>query len=128
MSMAKHAAKGRRDPREAAFPRRRTTSLPIATMHAWVLGKKQGDKAPFKPIIALPTKEPVLSFMNLVEAHVLAALRREHRVALQKIRTGLQHLQRRFPSRHPLAENAFRVRLLRLARERGADFHRMLTR
>jgi uncharacterized protein (DUF433 family) len=81
--------------------------LPVATMRAWALGQKQGDKAPFKPIIVLPTGAPVLSFMNLVEAQVLAALRRQHRVSLQKIRTAVTYLQRRFPSRHPLAENAF---------------------
>jgi len=107
----KRTTKGGSDPREMpsyAIPEAaHYLGLPVATMRAWALGQKQGDKAPFKPIIVLPAAEPVLSFMNLVEAHVLAALRRQHRVALQKIRAGLVHLQRRFPSRHPLAEHAF---------------------
>lgn len=111
MSTAKRSTKGSLDPREAPsylIPEAaHYLGLPVATMRAWALGQKQGDKAPFKPIIVLPADEPVLSFMNLVEVHVLAALRRQHRVPLQKIRAGLAHLRRRFPSRHPLAENAF---------------------
>lgn len=81
--------------------------LPVTTLRAWTLGQKQGEKRPFKPILLLPIDGPALSFMNLVEAHVLAALRRQHSLPLQKIRAGLKYLQERFPSKHPLAEHAF---------------------
>ena len=44
----------------------------------------------FRAIIALPDRNaPLLSFINLVEAHVLDALRREHEVPLQKVRKAI---------------------------------------
>ena len=45
--------------------------------------------------------------MNLVEIHVLDAIRRQHSVSLKKVRTALNYLQQRFPSKHPLAEQTF---------------------
>jgi uncharacterized protein (DUF433 family) len=48
-----------------------------------------------------------LSFINLVEVHVLDALRRNHHVPLDKIRIALDYLQRQFGTKHPLAEERF---------------------
>jgi len=45
--------------------------------------------------------------MNLVEAHVLDAIRREHKVPLHKVRSALDYLREKFPSTHPLAEQRF---------------------
>ena len=45
-----------------------------------------------------------LSFINLVEFHVLVALRRTHRVPMQKIRKALEWAKETFPVEHPLAE------------------------
>jgi len=45
-----------------------------------------------------------LSFINLVEFHVLVALRRTHRVPMQKIRTALEWAKETFQVEHPLAE------------------------
>lgn len=45
--------------------------------------------------------------MNLVEAHVLDAIRRVHEISLQKVRRTLEYLVKHFPSRHPLAEQKF---------------------
>jgi uncharacterized protein (DUF433 family)/DNA-binding transcriptional ArsR family regulator len=43
--------------------------------------------------------------VNLVEVHVLGALRRQHRLSLPKIRRSLRFLAKQYPdSRHPLAE------------------------
>ncbi len=50
---------------------------------------------------------PLLSFFNLIEAHVLDAIRREHGIPLPKIRIALDYLSRRFPSEHPLAIQEF---------------------
>ena len=48
---------------------------------------------------------PLLSFVNLVEVHVLDALRREHDIPLQKTRGVLRLLARLFPGEaHPLAD------------------------
>ncbi len=45
--------------------------------------------------------------MNLVEIHVLDAIRRKHHIPLDKVRTALIFLKRKFPSPHPLAELPF---------------------
>jgi len=56
--------------------------------------------------IPIPTKS-ALSFTNLVEAHVLSAIRREYQVRLDRVRTAIDYLQREFPSEHPLADHNF---------------------
>jgi uncharacterized protein (DUF433 family) len=85
--------------------------IPLATLRSWILGRtyptKSGEKF-FRPIINLPAKKiPLLSFTNLVEAHVLNALRREYRIDLKKVRRALTVLQRLSGSPHPLADHAF---------------------
>jgi uncharacterized protein (DUF433 family) len=68
---------------------------------------KAGSKF-FRPVIAVPnSKRRSLSFINLVEVHVLDALRRDHHVPLDKIRVALDYLQKHFGSKHPLAEERF---------------------
>lgn len=83
--------------------------LPAATVRSWVLGRsyptRAGDRR-FKPltIIADP-KGRLLSFQNLVEIHVLGALRREHLVRLAAVREAVAYLRREFGTRHPLADH-----------------------
>lgn len=48
-----------------------------------------------------------LSFINLIEVHVLDAIRRQHSVPLDKIRTAIDYLREHFGSEHPLAEESF---------------------
>ena len=56
------------------------------------------------PLIRLPDPgTPVLSFTNLVEAYVLASLRRKHRIKMRKIRLALSYLEGELGSEHPLA-------------------------
>lgn len=85
--------------------------IPHATLRDWVLGRSYptGAGRTFsKPIIFLPEKDRhLLSFVNLVESHVLDAIRREHEISLQKVRRALDYLTKHFPSRHPLAEQNF---------------------
>ena len=45
-----------------------------------------------------------LSFINLVESHVLLALRRTHRVPMQQIRKAVDWLKKTCGTDHPLAE------------------------
>jgi uncharacterized protein (DUF433 family) len=47
------------------------------------------------------------SFFNLVEAHVLAALRREYKLPLQTIRRGIAYVNRTIEGPHPLATKRF---------------------
>jgi uncharacterized protein (DUF433 family) len=85
--------------------------VPQATVRSWVVGRDYPTKAGsrfFRPVIAVPNpKRRSLSFINLVEVHVLDALRRDHHVPLDKIRIALDYLQNQFGSKHPLAEERF---------------------
>lgn len=85
--------------------------IPIATVRSWVLGRwyqTERGKRRFAPIITLPDPDkPLLSFVNIVETHVLDAIRREHNVPLHKVRTALNYLKREFLSEHPLADQSF---------------------
>lgn len=44
------------------------------------------------------------SFINLIEAHVLVALRKNHKVPMQRIRKGIRWMSEHFDTDHPLAE------------------------
>ena len=44
-----------------------------------------------------------MSFTNLVEAHVLDAIRREHRVRLKEVREAIRCMPSRMQVEHPLA-------------------------
>lgn len=85
--------------------------IPRATLRSWVVGRFyliEGGRRPFKPIIVLPQEDPPMpSFMNLVEAHVPDAIRREHEIPPPKVSSALDYLKRRFPSKHPLPDQTF---------------------
>jgi uncharacterized protein (DUF433 family) len=85
--------------------------IPRATLRSWLLGRHyetERGRQFFKPLIDLADKDHrLLSFFNLVEAHILNALRRKHQVSLAKVRAALDYLKKRFPSRHPLADREF---------------------
>jgi uncharacterized protein (DUF433 family) len=85
-----------------------------STLRSWVKGRTYPtDAGPkrFEPLIALPESTnrgpPILSFINVVEVHVLDAWRREHRIAMPKVREALTYLEQRLPSKHPLADQKF---------------------
>lgn len=44
-----------------------------------------------------------LSFRNLVELHVLAAIRRKHKVSLQRVRRAVEFMERSLGVPHPLS-------------------------
>lgn len=85
--------------------------MPQVTLRSWVVGRSYptttGERF-FKPVIHL-TEEgwPVLSFVNMVEAHVLEAIRRQENIPLHKVRAAVGFLERHYHSRHPLAEHQF---------------------
>lgn len=77
-------------------------SVPDATVRYWATG--QND---YEPLIEIPATQPaLLSFLNLVELHVLAAIRRKHTVPMPKVRSAIEYLKRNTRStsdkRHPL--------------------------
>jgi len=86
-------------------------NLPPSTLASWFKGQSyahNGDTRRFKPVIRSDGKAgDGLSFLNLVEAHILAAIRRQHRVSLQKVRKALDFVQKRLDTVRPLADVRF---------------------
>jgi uncharacterized protein (DUF433 family) len=85
--------------------------IPKATLRSWVLGRHYPTgkgKRFFRPIIELADKDQrLLSFENLVEVHVLDAIRRAYGVAFWRVRRAVEYLKTRLGSKHPLAEQRF---------------------
>lgn len=85
--------------------------IPRATVRSWVVGRPYPTKSGrrfFKPVVLVADSQPrLLSFVSLVEVHVLDALRRDHHVPLEKIRKAMEYLREQFGSEHPLAEERF---------------------
>ena len=81
--------------------------MPATTLRSWVRGRKyptsEGDQF-FQPVIELPDdSQNLLSFINLVEIHVLDAMRRDHRISLHKVRIAIGFIKEKLKSDHPLA-------------------------
>ncbi|NGZ03085.1 MAG: hypothetical protein CV090_08550 [Nitrospira sp. WS238] len=85
--------------------------IPRTTVRDWVSGRHYRSTAGVcfsRPIIHIPNPTmKLLSFMNLVEIHVLDAIRRKHDIPLEKVRTAVNYLSKQFPSKHPLADQEF---------------------
>ena len=69
------------------------------TLRTWTGGR--GRALLIKP--AARTIAP-FSFVNLIEAHVLVALRKMHSVPMQRVRRAVRWLSERYETAHPLAE------------------------
>src|SRR5262245_22813279 len=87
-------------------------NLPRSTLRAWCLGQpyhhKDGSADFFQPLIVPAQKRPLtLSFSNLVEAHVLTAIRRRYDVSMPRVRQALAYLKRVLHSRRPLLDQRF---------------------
>lgn len=81
--------------------------MPRSTLRSWFLGQSY-ETGFFKPVITIADKKRKrLSFINLVESHVLDAIRRKHKISLPKARKALEYLRKKFPSDHPLADQQF---------------------
>jgi uncharacterized protein (DUF433 family) len=87
--------------------------MPEETLRSWVAGRlypASGQVKRSQPLIRLDDpKRKHLSFSNLVEAHVLAAIRRRHGVKLPKIRRALDYVRRRFQIERPLIDETFQT-------------------
>ncbi len=82
-------------PAEAA----RYLRLPAATLRTWLVGRAypRGEvQATFHPLIKPACAQPLqVSFYNLIEAHVLRALRTEHGVALAELRKAIAYAEKK---------------------------------
>lgn len=101
----------------------RWLQIPLQTLRSWVHGRHyptNAGKKRFEPIIFLPDPNlPLLSFTNLIEAHVLDAIRYKHKVPLKNIRDAVNYLRERSNSQHPLAEYWFQLKGVDLLIEEG---------
>jgi uncharacterized protein (DUF433 family) len=88
----------------------RYLKLAPATLRSWVLGRPYPTSTGvghFRPLISPSSRvPPLLSFWNLVEAHVLRALRTDHGVSVRSLRTALD-----------FAEESLHIERLLLRRE-----------
>jgi uncharacterized protein (DUF433 family)/DNA-binding transcriptional MerR regulator len=100
-----------RDPRDIPFYAIREASLCLdlnpATLRTWALGRnypvRTGQRTA-DALLELPdVGNPMLSFVNLMEAQFLRALRREHDFSMQHIRRALEALPGYHSQPHPLA-------------------------
>ncbi|MGH9421744.1 MAG: DUF433 domain-containing protein [Thermoanaerobaculia bacterium] len=100
-----------RDPRDIPAYSFREVALsigaPPSTLRAWCVGQSN-----FKPVLALSdgwNELHALSFFNLIEANVIAELRREHGVTMPRVRTALEFLAGNVPVSHPLVQTELSV-------------------
>ena len=106
-----------RDPREiptyGILEAAHLLKIPPNTLRSWIRGRlyhtHQGRRK-FEPLIMLPDENlPLLSFVNLVEAHVLDAIRYKYEIPLINVRQAISHLREYSHSQHPLADYWFQV-------------------
>lgn len=96
----------------------RYLKLPAATLRAWTVGRPYPTthgQGHFPPLIKpAETQPPVLSFWNLIEAHVLRALRTEHGISIKALRQAVEY-----------AEKQLRIKRLLLSPELRSDAGRL---
>lgn len=88
--------------------------LPTSTLRSWCVGQgyttPTGQPRRFRKLIQLDgAPSEGLSFLNLVEAHVLTAIRRSHGIPLPRIRESLAFVSRKLAIARPLAAAKFQT-------------------
>jgi uncharacterized protein (DUF433 family) len=88
-------------------------NLPVTTLRAWCLGQHyryRGDRRRFESLIRLDGRSNEgLSFFNLIEAHVLAAIRRGHGVPMRRVRAALEYVGTKLGMERPLLDVRFQT-------------------
>ena len=118
---------GGRDPREiptyGIAESAQWLQIPQPTLRSWIRGRSyptSSGQARFEPVILLPDRNlPLLSFINLVEAHILDAIRYRHNIPLKNVRSAVSYLRLYSNSKHPLADYWFQLKGLDLLVEQS---------
>jgi uncharacterized protein (DUF433 family) len=80
--------------------------VPVSTLKTWIRGEGTSRKG----LLVLPSSRPrLLAFSHLVEAFVLAAMRRGHGVALQRVRKAMRYVERELHVERPLIHAKFKT-------------------
>jgi uncharacterized protein (DUF433 family) len=102
-----------RDPRQipayTIFDASRYLQIPERTIRNWAYGypyaTHSGGRRHTAPLIEIEASaDHDLSFFNLIELHVLSALRREHQLQMPKIRRAVEYLKKELQSARPLID------------------------
>jgi uncharacterized protein (DUF433 family) len=79
--------------------------VPYTTLRYWLTGF--GKLPPIiKPVESGPIR---LSFLNLLECHALAGMRKIYNLKLPKVRSALRKISKDFPQTHPLIYEVFKT-------------------
>ena len=112
--MVKNAIYGGRDPRDVPMYRLSEAAgllrVPASTLRSWTKGqdyKVQGKRRRFQPPIPLDKNQEFLTFYNLVEAFVLASMRRDHNVELAVVRRSVEFVREQLGDPRPLLTKDF---------------------
>ncbi len=112
--MAKNAIYGGRDPRDVPMYRlveaAKLLRVPASTLRSWTKGqdyKAQGERRRFQPPIPLDEGQDFLTFYNLVEAFVLASMRRDYNVELAVVRRSVDFVRDMMGVERPLLTKDF---------------------
>jgi uncharacterized protein (DUF433 family) len=74
------------------------------TLRSWLAGQT-GRKA----VVATADSSRYLSFMGLVEAHIISGMRVRHKIPLQRIRKAIDYLKKEYKTSHPLIGRDFKT-------------------
>ncbi len=88
-----------------------------STLRSWIRGRRfpvRGGHRTSPSIIEAPKGSDALSFTNVVEAHVLAAMRRRYKLDLDTVRSAVSWVSRVMRVDHPLARVRFKTDKLNL--------------
>ncbi len=112
--VAKNAIYGGRDPRDVPMYRLAEAAellrVPASTLRSWTKGqdyKVQGKTRRFRPPIPLDPGQEFLTFYNLVEAFVLASMRRDFHVELSVVRQAVDFVRTKMRVERPLLTKDF---------------------
>ncbi|MGH9468913.1 MAG: DUF433 domain-containing protein [Terriglobia bacterium] len=92
----------------------RYISVPYQTLRYWTQ---------VNPLIQIASASPPrLSFINLMECHMLSSMRSVYKVSIPKVRAALKALAKIHPLRHPLVDQPFETDEIDLfVREYGSE-------
>lgn len=89
----------------------RSLRLKPTTVYRWALGQpyqtRAGERRSSGVFALAQRKPPTLSFWNLVELYVLAGIRLQHGVSLQKVRRALAYVGEQLSVDRPLINQEF---------------------
>jgi uncharacterized protein (DUF433 family) len=82
----------------------RYLSMPASTLRAWMFGQRSSGGTFERVLEPADPARRLLSFLNLVEAHVLSILRVEHGIPLPRIRNAIDYLKESTGKARPLVD------------------------